>query len=286
MVGIDREVGNLTRLPVTGERQTQICLVHDRERRLEAGAELEVRSTRLHVEVLDHPHAFTQTDRILDFKGDAPPEALDENTREDVPSAHVRSFAIALAVGTGLARAPHLAHRRILGVEENGAQQHLDSVRALLELLRHVEATFDQHVLGFTDLFAVQEDVRKRVDAAEDQRRATAGLHIHRRCVEGLRVEPLVGLVRTQLHHVEANFHRRQQPRVHQIEFAIPGHRRLHRLHTEVGGKRQRAYRTGIRLREIVQLPFAVKADGHHAKHLGRAHGHQSQKRLFHRFSP
>ena len=129
----------------------------------------------------------------------------------------MRRLAVALAVRARLARAAHLAHGRVLRVEEHGTEQHLHGVLALLQAARHVEAALDEHVGGLADLLAVEEHVSERVDAAEHQHGARAALHVHRRRVKGLRVEPLVALVRTQLQHVEAHLHRRQDARIHEV---------------------------------------------------------------------
>ena len=206
-----------------------------------------------------HPHALAEAHGILDLQRHAPPQALHEHAREDVPSAHVRRLAVALAVRARLARAAHLAHGRVLRVEEHGAQQHLHGVRALLETARHVEAALDEHVLRLADLLAVEEHVRERVDAAEHQDGARAACHVHGRRVERLRVEPLVALVGTQLQHVEAHLHRRQDARVHEVELAVARHRRLHGL--ERHRERHRAHRAGVRLRKVVKPPLAVQAN-------------------------
>ena len=168
-----------------------------------------------------------------------------------------------LAVGFTLRAARHrvaeFAERLRLRVEQDASQENLHDVRPLAEFRRDVEAVGDEHVLRLANLLAVEEVVRERINALEDEEGATD--FGNRGLLERFRIEPLAALVGTKCAGVQSFFRFGQDARPHEVKFAVAGHGRGNGLDGKFRRERQNAHRARVGLGEVVELPNAVERE-------------------------
>ena len=192
------------------------------------------------------------------------PDAAHGQVRHRVPPVHVRRLAEVLVARAAAHRVAELAEAHVRRREAHRTDQHLHRVlRALAHLARHVEFVRDEHVVRLADLLAVEEHVRKRVDAVEHEHGTFA--RFPRRTAERLRVEPLVPFVRPPREGVRGDHRIGQFPGPHDSLLAAAGNGRRIALDRQPHRQRQRAQRAVVRLGERLQLPCAVEVDVHRA---------------------
>ena len=119
---------------------------------------------------------------------------------------------------------------------------------------------WNQHVLAFSDFYAVDENIRKRINRIKSETQPLAILKF--RGCEFARIQPLIPFIWTKKPRIHANLQWRQDTSIHQIKFTVARHRCLDALQIQPIRKRKRTYRAVIWLGEIVQPPFAIKRNG------------------------
>ena len=122
--------------------------------------------------------------------------------------------------------------------------------------LGDVETMLDEHVVGRSDLPAVDPDVGITVDAVEIELDMVAVGMFGRG--ERAAVTPLVTLPRAQVVDVAADLELFDQPRGQQVQLHVSRNGGVDGFHLDLPGIGRR-YDRGVSLRPVVESPFAVE---------------------------
>jgi len=157
------------------------------------------------------------------FQAHWTPDAGRNDTRRDIPSPDVRRLA---QIQAFLAAFP--AHHSgviiiLAGLVERRSQAHYQPVLLVGEdLVAHLEALFNQHILRAANLLTIEPDSRQHIQPFENQRPARIF-----RCLRSLkraRIPPLVRFQRAQAADITTQERFGEHTCLHQVQLNISWH--------------------------------------------------------------